>query len=147
MLATPKRVQGAFVSDGEISKVIDFIKSKYEPVDYDYTVIERTRTGTAGSSSDQSEDDDDPMLEEAMEEIIRAGKASASLLQRRLKVGYARAARILDLLEQRGFIGPADGAKPREILKADFGRSTTERLLSPVTLPSTGDEDSDQVEL
>jgi S-DNA-T family DNA segregation ATPase FtsK/SpoIIIE len=146
-LATPKRVQGAFVSDGEISKVIDFIKSKYEPVDYDYTVIERTRTGTAGSSSDQSEDDDDPMLEEAMEEIIRAGKASASLLQRRLKVGYARAARILDLLEQRGFIGPADGAKPREILKADFGRSTPERLLPPVTLPSTGDEDSDQVEL
>jgi len=59
-------------------------------------------------------------LPDAKEEIIRAGKASASLLQRRLKVGYARAARILDLLEQEGFIGPADGAKPREILKVEF---------------------------
>ena len=124
----------------------DFIKSKYEPVDYDYTAVERlNRNGN--TSSDQSEDDDDPMLEEAMEEIIRAGKASASLLQRRLKVGYARAARILDLLEQRGFIGPADGAKPREILKADFGRSTPERLLPPAVLPSTGEEDSEPVEL
>lgn len=148
-LATPKRVQGAFVSDGEISKVIDFIKSKYEPVDYDYTVVERARSGgMGGGGSDLSEEDGDPMLEEAMEEIIRAGKASASLLQRRLKVGYARAARILDLLEQQGFIGPADGAKPREILKADFGRSTPERApmaASPVS--STADDDSETVEL
>jgi S-DNA-T family DNA segregation ATPase FtsK/SpoIIIE len=101
-----------------------------------------------GGGSDLSEEDGDPMLEEAMEEIIRAGKASASLLQRRLKVGYARAARILDLLEQQGFIGPADGAKPREILKADFGRSTPERApmaASPVS--STADDDSETVEL
>lgn len=148
-LATPKRVQGAFVSDGEIAKVIDFIKSKYEPVDYDYAVIERARTGMGGggSGSDMSDEDSDPMMDEAMEEIIRAGKASASLLQRRLKVGYARAARILDLLEQQGYIGPADGAKPREILKADFGRSAPERgfpASAPVALP---EEDSAEVEL
>ena len=66
------------------------------------------------------DEDSDPLIPEAKEEIIRAGKASASLLQRRLKVGYARAARLLDLLEVEGFIGPGDGAKPREILKVEF---------------------------
>ena len=66
------------------------------------------------------DEDSDPLIESAMEEIVRAGKASASLLQRRLKVGYARAARLLDLLEEAGYIGPGDGAKPREILRADF---------------------------
>jgi S-DNA-T family DNA segregation ATPase FtsK/SpoIIIE len=79
-------------------------------------------SGTIGGGAGGDGEDDDPLLPDAKEEIIRAGKASASLLQRRLKVGYARAARLLDLLEQEGFIGPADGAKPREILKADFGR-------------------------
>ncbi|MBP9762046.1 DNA translocase FtsK 4TM domain-containing protein [Patescibacteria group bacterium] len=126
-LATPKRIQGAFVSDGEISRVVDFIKSKCDPADYDFSVTQRNGGGPGGAGSigggaGGDGEDDDPLLPDAKEEIIRAGKASASLLQRRLKVGYARAARLLDLLEQGGFIGPADGAKPREILKADFGR-------------------------
>ncbi len=123
-LATPKRVQGSFISDLEIQRVVGFIKSKYEPADYDFTVTERPAgaatawNGDGGSDSDDS----DPLIPDAKEEIIRAGKASASLLQRRLKVGYARAARLLDLLEEEGFIGPGDGAKPREILQADFLR-------------------------
>ncbi len=125
-LATPKRVQGAFVSDTEISRVVEFIKSKYDPADYDYNVTQRANgsggAGSIGGGAGGSGEDDDPLMSDAKEEIIRAGKASASLLQRRLKVGYARAARLLDLLEQDGFIGPSDGAKPREILKADFGR-------------------------
>lgn len=126
-LATPKRVQGAFVSDTEITRVVEFIKSKYDPADYDFSVTQRNgggsnEGGTIGGGAGGSGEDDDPLIPDAKEEIIRAGKASASLLQRRLKVGYARAARLLDLLEQEGFIGPADGAKPREILKADFGR-------------------------
>jgi S-DNA-T family DNA segregation ATPase FtsK/SpoIIIE len=74
----------------------------------------------------------------AKDEILRAGKASASLLQRRLKVGYARAARLLDLLEQEGFIGPADGAKPREILKADLG--SDEPLPSSPPAPPSEDQ-------
>lgn len=87
-----------------------------------------------------------------MEEIVRAGKASASLLQRRLKVGYARAARILDLLEQSGYIGPADGAKPRDILKADFSSQTEEvfsddegsdDMSSSAGEDDEGDEDGD----
>jgi len=120
-MATPKRVQGSFVSETEINRVVEFIKSKYEPADYDFTVTERNQSSTMFSGGgDVSDEDSDDLLPEAKEEILRAGKASASLLQRRLKVGYARAARLLDLLEEEGFIGPGDGAKPRELLKADF---------------------------
>ena len=84
-----------------------------------------------GNVSHGIDDDSDPLIPEAKEEIIRAGKASASLLQRRLKVGYARAARLLDLLEQDGFIGPGDGAKPREILKVEFTKHMDQVPLPP----------------
>lgn len=122
-LATPKRVQGAFLSDLEIGRVVEFIKSKYEPADYDFSITERAQGGGTVMNGGGGDDDgdSDELIPAAKDEILRAGKASASLLQRRLKVGYARAARLLDLLEQEGFIGPADGAKPRDILKADLG--------------------------
>jgi S-DNA-T family DNA segregation ATPase FtsK/SpoIIIE len=122
-LATPKRVQGAFLSDLEIGRVVEFIKSKYEPADYDFSITERAQGGGTIMNGGGGDDDgdSDELIPAAKDEILRAGKASASLLQRRLKVGYARAARLLDLLEQEGFIGPADGAKPRDILKADLG--------------------------
>jgi S-DNA-T family DNA segregation ATPase FtsK/SpoIIIE len=118
-MSAPRRVQGAFVSDEEVRKVVGFLKSAYGPPDYESEVVEsaRGRTAFGGAFADE---DSDPLLGDAMEEIIRAGKASASLLQRRLKVGYARAARLLDLLEREGMIGPGDGAKPREILKTKF---------------------------
>lgn len=129
-LPMPKRIQGSFVSEAEIARVVEFVKSNYEPADYDYTVTERpSANATAFGGGDDGGDESDPLSDLAKEEIIRAGKASASLLQRRLKVGYARAARILDLLEQEGFIGPADGAKPRELLKADFTRSSDNAAL------------------
>lgn len=122
-LSTPKRLQGAFVSDDEIKRVVEFLKSKYEPTDYDTSIVERSSSSaTSFHNGIPVEEDSDPMIPAAKEEILRAGKASASLLQRRLKVGYARAARLLDLLEQEGFIGPGDGAKPREILKVEFTR-------------------------
>ena len=121
-MSMPRRLQGAFVADDEIKRVVDFIKSKYEPADYDLSIFEKAATETRFHGGIPIDDDSDPLLPEAKEEILRAGKASASLLQRRLKVGYARAARILDLLEQEGFIGPGDGAKPREILNVQFTR-------------------------
>jgi S-DNA-T family DNA segregation ATPase FtsK/SpoIIIE len=121
-MATPKRLQGAFISEAEIGRVVEFIKSKYDPADYDFTIVERPAGGPTIFGGSGDDDDSDPLIPDAKEEILRAGKASASLLQRRLKVGYARAARLLDLLEQEGFIGPGEGAKPREILKADFTR-------------------------
>jgi len=117
-MAAPKRVQGAFISDQEVGRVVEFLKSSYGPPDYESGVTEGSRSATVIGGGDSG--DSDPLLESAMEEIIHAGKASASLLQRRLKVGYARAARILDLLEREGMIGPGEGAKPREILQTEF---------------------------
>jgi len=128
-MSSPKRIQGAYVSEDETRRATEFLKSKYEPAEYDPSIVEARSSGSyieGGVSSG----DEDPLLPEAKEEIIRAGKASASLLQRRLKVGYARAARILDLLEVEGFIGPCDGAKPREILKVEFSKGT-ERIPAP----------------
>lgn len=131
-LSTPKRVQGAFISETEIGRVVDFIKSKYDPADYDLSVTERAGSSETAFRGGLPEEDSDPLIPEAKEEIIRAGKASASLLQRRLKVGYARAARLLDLLEEEGFIGPGEGAKPREILQVEFTKGT-DQIAAPPT--------------
>ncbi|MBI5135610.1 DNA translocase FtsK [Candidatus Uhrbacteria bacterium] len=121
-LSKPKRIQGAFITDAEIKQVTEFLRSK-GGAQYDETVVERPAAGTAGGAF--SEDDrGDPLLAEARDLIVRSGKGSASMLQRRLKVGYARAARLLDLLEEQGVIGPADGAKPREVLIAANGGDT-----------------------
>lgn len=119
-LSKPKRLQGCLVTDEEIRKVVDHVKGTGGPPNYINEVTERAKNGP-GSSTVFSQDDSDPLLGEAEDTVLRAGKASASLLQRRLKVGYARAARLLDLLEEKGVIGPGDGAKPREILVSREG--------------------------
>ena len=132
-LSKPKRIQGALVTDDEIHRVVDYIKSHSEPVTYDDTITER-QVGALYLSHGGG-DDDDPLLLDAKDIIGRAGKASASLLQRHLKVGYARAARILDILEGQGFIGPSDGAKPREILmrqdEAGFDSDSADDSVEP----------------
>jgi S-DNA-T family DNA segregation ATPase FtsK/SpoIIIE len=114
-LSKPKRIQCCYVSDMDIRKVVDHIKSELEePVSYEDEVVEK-RAGTAYGFG-YNDDGDDELLNEARDTVVKAGKASASYLQRRLKIGYARAARLLDLLEEKGIIGPGDGAKPRQIL-------------------------------
>ncbi|OIP77575.1 MAG: hypothetical protein AUK17_03565 [Parcubacteria group bacterium CG2_30_44_18] len=111
----PVRLQGVFISEEETKRVADFIRSTGDPVDYQTEVTEHRKNATLwGGKSD--EDIDDELYEEAKEVVVAAGKASASLLQRRLRVGYARAARLLDVLEEQGVIGPGEGAKPRQIL-------------------------------
>jgi S-DNA-T family DNA segregation ATPase FtsK/SpoIIIE len=110
-LAKPKRLQGAFVSTTEIERVVSFLRRKGEP-DYNMAVTEITKAGTVFDDVDET----DPMLEEAIHLVLESGKASTSFLQRRLRLGYARAARIIDLMEQAGVVGPGAGAKPREIL-------------------------------
>lgn len=116
-LSKPKRLQGAYVSDKEIKKVVRYIKDNGGDTDYDDSVTERQKVrGVAGVGIDGGSDDDDELLSEAKEMVINSGKASASYLQRRLSVGYARAARLLDILEEMGVVGPSNGAKPREIL-------------------------------
>jgi S-DNA-T family DNA segregation ATPase FtsK/SpoIIIE len=125
----PKRIQGAYIGEKEVKKVVDFFKVQTGAVIYNEEILEKPKRalGIPGFESEGS-DDDDPLLNEAAEEVKRAGKASASLLQRRLRVGYARAARLLDILEAKGIIGPGDGAKPREVYgvippdeKAEYG--------------------------
>lgn len=113
----PRRLQGAFVSEGEIKKIVDYIKEKSGEPNYIEGITERQKvSGIGGVGIDGASDDDDELLNEAREMVINSGKASASYLQRRLSIGYARAARLLDLLEEAGVVGPANGSKPREIL-------------------------------
>lgn len=115
----PKRVQGCFVSDSEIEELIKFLRSKGES-EYDEAILS-FRSSHAGSVTGGNGSGEDDLYDEAVETVCRAGKASASLLQRRLRVGYARAARLLDILEQQGVIGPSEGAKPRSVLISDPG--------------------------
>ncbi len=112
-ISRPKRLQGVYLSDQEIKNIVQHIKAQGQ-ADYLEAVVEKSSAGQSGVGFD-SDNQGDSLLGEAKEVIRQSGKASASLLQRRLKIGYARAARILDLLEEQGIIGPADGAKPREV--------------------------------
>ena len=122
----PQRVQGAFVSDEEVEKVVSYVKAHNAPVRYDHEFeasidVEAARCGntaqkTGGDGFVAGSGDEDPKLFEAAELAIDAGKISTSLLQRRLEVGYGRAAKIIDRLEEMGVVGPPDGNKPRKIL-------------------------------
>ncbi len=109
----PRRIQGAYVSETEIASVVDHLREQAEP-DYHEEILQLkvTQTGAAGGD----DEDDDPLLWEAADIVVTAGMGSTSLLQRRLKVGYARAGRIMDMLESKGIVGPPDGSKPRDVL-------------------------------
>ena len=128
----PSRVQGAFVSDSEVDAVVDFIKGQMdEEMVYDQNVVESIekeaeRCGTKGKGAASAESDgggdDDPRLMEALEVAVESGKVSTSLLQRRMSIGYGKAAKLIDQLEAHGWVGPPDGPRPRElrITKAQF---------------------------
>jgi len=129
-----RRVQGVFVSEEEVKRVVDFIKKqKFEKIEDDLedeiVAVESKPEGNRNGEvktvqspdridfdSIEASDQEDSLYDEAKKIVIQSGKASSSLLQRRLRVGYSRAARLIDMLEERGIIGEADGAKPREIL-------------------------------
>lgn len=114
-LSKPRRLQGAYVSEEEMKSVVDYLKGD-EPPSYDESITTRgaTNSGTMNLFGGPS-DDQDPLFDQAKQIVVESGKASASLLQRRMRVGYARAARLLDEMEEAGIVGPADGAKPREV--------------------------------
>ena len=113
----PQRIQGAFVSEEEITKLVDFCASQQKAVYDDNFTAEPGNTTTDGFTSDKNDvENDDPIYNEALEFVLQTGKASASLLQRKFKLGYNRAARLIDLFEERGIIGPQQGSKPREVL-------------------------------
>ena len=113
---TPTRIQGSFVSEEEVQRVVDYtIKQQKAKYDENYNNLSDKPSGA--SSYDEKDDKyDDPLYNEVVEFVITTGKVSASLLQRKYRLGYNRAARIIDLLEERGIIGPQNGSKPREVL-------------------------------
>ena len=130
----PRRIQGCFVSDDEINEIVDFVKSQSEP-DYHEEILSAVspafvaatgggpvRTGVAEPQ------DDDPLIWEAAHIVVESQLGSTSGLQRRLKVGYARAGRIMDMLEEKGVVGPPDGSKPREVLLDEEGLAALESV-------------------
>ena len=133
----PKRVQGCFVSNEEISAVVNFIKGD-RTADYDDDImfeIERQAAVEKKQKTGLSEDgpSDDLMIKEAIKVVVENGLASTSLLQRKLKLGYARAARIIDEMEERGVVGPYEGSKPRKVL-------ITQEQLMEMELSSSDEE-------
>ena len=148
----PQRIQGCFVTDEEIESVVDYIK-KGSTASYSDEImehIEKNAENTGKSSSaasapaviEESKSDDDELLPAAVEVILETGQASTSMLQRRLKLGYARAARIVDAMEEKGIVGPFEGSKPRRILitKEQWQQM---QMGAPMTLPL--DEENDEV--
>lgn len=131
----PRRIQGCFVSDDEINEIVEFVKSQSEP-DYHEEILSAVapasmsmaggggivRTGVAEPQ------DDDPLIWEAARIVVESQLGSTSGLQRRLKVGYARAGRIMDMLEEKGVVGPPDGSKPREVLLDEEGLAALESV-------------------
>lgn len=119
-MGKPFRVQGVFVSSKEVEKVTNKIKLTYEPLYDDAITSNKTAAQRLNGVPDSKmADSDDELYEQAFKLVHETRKASASLFQRRLKIGYARAARLVDILEENGVVGPANGAKPREILVGD----------------------------
>lgn len=111
----PVRVQGTFISDDEVNEVIEFVKGQVEETAYADEVIDSIdKAGTTPSAEDADE-----LLPDAIETVVLAGQASASMLQRRFRIGYNRAARIVDQMEARGIIGPSEGSKPRQVLMTE----------------------------
>ncbi len=120
----PTRVQGCFVTDGEVERIIEFIKQSTQPLTYDEQIlaeIDRHAVSDKKKGGRDKDDgggfeDEDEMLPSAIEMVVETGQASTSMLQRKLKLGYARAARLMDSMEEKGVIGPFEGSKPRQVL-------------------------------
>ncbi len=116
-LTKPKRIQGAFVTDAEVIKITDHLRMQ-RPPEYDDEIVAQPvhLNGRGGVVMDFDGGGDDDLYKDAVRAVVDAKKASTSLLQRRLRIGYSRAARIIETMEEQGIIGPADGARPREVL-------------------------------
>lgn len=112
----PLRVQGAFISEEEVEKVVSNIKDRGEEPEYEESIIEHINSGTKNNSEEVSSEEGDELLDEAIKIVVEYNQASTSFIQRRLRVGFNRASRIMDELEDRGVISPKDGSRPRQVL-------------------------------
>ncbi len=115
-MGKPVRVQGAFVSDAEVHNVIEYVKGQVPETEYAGDVMNTIEKGNLPAGKD---DDGDELLQDAIECVVSAGQASVSMLQRRFRIGYNRAARIVDMMEARGIVGPQDGSRPRQVLLSE----------------------------
>jgi S-DNA-T family DNA segregation ATPase FtsK/SpoIIIE len=130
-MSQPQRIQSAYISETEVKSVVKYLAESYEsevPNEINLDPNSQTQKNSIFEATlgDEKMDDDDDLYEEAKQTVIDAGRASTSFLQRKLGVGYARAARLIDMLEERGVVGPGSGAKPREILGGSVGSSAPE---------------------
>lgn len=133
-MAKPIRLQSAYITEPELKKVVKFLAENYEhhmPSDINLTGENQKNSIFEATMDDASLEDDDELYEEARRTVIEAGKASTSYIQRKLRVGYARAARLMDILEERGVIGPADGSKPRDVIDNDMQAAQEEENPNP----------------
>lgn len=112
----PLRVQGTFISDEEVHKVIEFVKEQAEEVEYSGDVMDSIEKANSQAGSSKDEDEGDTLLPDAIELVVQSQQASVSMLQRRFRIGYNRAARIIDMMEERQIVGPPDGSRPRNVL-------------------------------
>ena len=142
----PTRIQGAFISDKEVENIVQFLKKDGE-TEYDENIIESiesTAQPEKGTADDDKDDDTDELLDEAIELVIETGQASTSFIQRRFKVGYSRAGRIIDQMEQRGIISGYQGSKPREVL---MSKERWEELkMAPVASQGSTESNEDTIE-
>ena len=133
----PKRIQGCFVSDDEINGVVDFVKEQGAP-DYHEEILSAVAPaamsgGGGGGFYNEAPTEEDPLLWDAAKIVVESQLGSTSGLQRRLKVGYARAGRIMDMLEEKGIVGPPDGSKPREVLYDEEGLAALRAVEEPLS--------------
>ena len=128
----PIRVQGTFISDQEVHDVIKHVKSQVEEVEYADNVMDSIERANVPDAEKGNRDLEDELLPEAIELVVHAQQASVSMLQRRFRIGYNRAARIIDMMEDRQIIGPSDGSRPRSVLiseeEFEFMRESTEDM-------------------
>ena len=121
----PMRIQGCFVSDQEVEEVVAFVKQCGQP-EYNQEILDHmersAQAAEEGGSAGDAGEEEDELFDEAVEIVVSSGQASVSMLQRRLKLGYSRAARLVDQMEERGIVGPFEGSKPRQVLitKSDW---------------------------
>jgi S-DNA-T family DNA segregation ATPase FtsK/SpoIIIE len=129
-MSKPKRVQGAWVTESEVSKIADYLRMQSPPQYNDEVVsLPVQLNGKGGVVMDFDSDGEDDLYRDAVQVVIDSGKASTSLLQRRLRIGYSRAARIIENMEDQGIVGPADGSRAREVLVSsadDIGGASSE---------------------
>lgn len=123
--AKPRRIQGPFVTEKEVNDVVSFLKAQVPVVHYTEEITEQETVVQGKGMPGMNGGNVDPLFNQALSIISQESKASSSLLQRRLSIGYARAARLLDQLQVAGYVGPADGSKPREVLKRNTATETT----------------------